>query len=77
MSVSIGSEDRSGPVRYDVETSAGGRGIVVYEVNEVYIYIPAELSAAGFELKIAGCVRIIDKVALHAHLPILNTTLWR
>ena len=37
-------------------------GSLVYEVNEVYVYIPAELSAAGFELKIAGSVRIIDKV---------------
>ena len=51
-----------GSVRYEVETSMGGRGIVVHEVNEVYIYIPAELSAAGFEIKIGGAVRITDKV---------------
>ncbi len=63
MSVSLRTEGESGVVHYDVETSAGGRGIVVYEVNEVYVYIPAELSAAGFELKIAGCVRITDKVS--------------
>ena len=48
-------------VRYEVETSLG-RGIVVYEVGEVFIYIPAELSAAGFELKITGRVRITDQV---------------
>ena len=52
-----------GVVHYEVDTSIWGRGIVVYEVNEVYVYIPAELSAAGFELKIAGCVRIADKAS--------------
>lgn len=36
--------------------------IVVYMVNEVYICIPVEHSAAGFELKIAGSVKIADKV---------------
>lgn len=43
-----------------------GDGVVVYVVNEVYVYIPAELSAAGFELKIAGSVKIKDmhKVSL-------------
>ena len=51
-------------VHYEVETSTGGKGIVVYEVNEVYVYIPAELSAAGFELKIAGSVNITDKVSV-------------
>lgn len=35
-------------------------GVLVYTVNEVYIYIPTELSAAGFELKIAGSVTIKD-----------------
>ena len=35
-------------------------GVLVHEVNEVYIYIPTELSAAGFELKIAGSVKIKD-----------------
>ena len=39
-----------------------GREVLVYRVDEVYIYIPAELSAAGFELKIAGSVKIADKV---------------
>ena len=39
-------------VHYEVETSSGKTGVVVYEVHEVYVYIPAELSAAGFELKI-------------------------
>ncbi len=33
-----------------------------YEVKEVYVYIPAELSAAGVELKIAGSVVVINKV---------------
>ena len=36
--------------------------VIAFQVNEVYIYIPAELSAAGFELKIAGSVRISEKV---------------
>jgi hypothetical protein len=35
-------------------------GVLVYVVNEVYIYIPTELSAAGFELKIAGSVKVKD-----------------
>ena len=35
----------------------------VHEVAEVYVYIPPELSAAGVELKIVGCVRIINKVS--------------
>lgn len=35
-------------------------GVLVHVVSEVYIYIPAELSAAGFELKIAGSVKIKD-----------------
>lgn len=51
-----------GQVYYEVETSSGNTGVVVYEVHEVYVYIPAELSAAGVELKIGGTVRIIDKV---------------
>ena len=42
--------------------SAAAREILVHVVNEVYIYIPAELSAAGYELKIRGSVKIIDKV---------------
>ncbi len=53
--------DAGRTVHYEVETSLG-RGIVVYDVGEVFIYIPAELSAAGFELKIAGRVRITDQV---------------
>ena len=39
-----------------------GDGVLVYEVKQVYIYIPSELSATGFELKIAGLVRIVRKV---------------
>ena len=39
-----------------------GDGVLVYEVKQVYIYIPSELSATGFELKIAGLVRIVKKV---------------
>ena len=50
---------------YEVETSSGNKGVVVYEVHEVYVYIPAELSAAGFELKISGTVRITDKVCTY------------
>lgn len=38
-----------------------GDGVLVYEVKQVYIYIPSELSATGFELKIAGLVRIVKK----------------
>ena len=37
-------------------------GRLIYEVKQVYIHIPAEQSAARFELKIAGVVRIITKV---------------
>lgn len=44
------------------ELPGSARGIIVYVVNEVYLYIPAEVSAAGFELKIAGSIRITDKV---------------
>lgn len=36
--------------------------VIAHQVNEVYICIPAELSAAGFELKIAGSVRVSEKV---------------
>lgn len=41
-------------------------GVMVHMVNEVYIYIPAELSAAGFELQIPGSVKIkdMDKVGV-------------
>lgn len=35
---------------------------IVHEVKNVFIYIPAELSATGFELKINGFVRIVKKV---------------
>lgn len=45
------------------ETNEGRRGIVVHEVEEVYIYIPAEISAAGFELQIGGVVRVEDRVS--------------
>lgn len=37
-------------------------GKLVCEVKQVFIHIPAEQSAAGFELKIAGLVRIVTKV---------------
>ena len=49
-------------VYYEVETSTGRKAIVVYRVHEVYVHIPPELSAAGFELKICGTVIIIDQV---------------
>ena len=50
-------------VYYEVETSTGRKAIVVYRVHEVYVHIPPELSAAGFELKIAGTVVITDQVS--------------
>lgn len=64
MSKATKDADPSKSVRYkQVRASQGGdKKIVVYSVNEVYIYIPAELSAAGFELKIAGSVQVTDKV---------------
>lgn len=37
---------------------------VIHEVKNVFVYIPAELSATGFELKINGIVRIVKKVLL-------------
>lgn len=46
----------------EVETSTGRKAIMVYRVHEVYVHIPPELSAAGFELKIAGTVVITDQV---------------
>ena len=49
-------------VYYEVETSTGRTAIVVYRVHEVYVHIPPELSAAGFELKIGGTVVITDQV---------------
>ena len=49
-------------VFYAVETSTGRKAIVVYRVHEVYVHIPPELSAAGFELKICGTIIIIDQV---------------
>ena len=54
--------------RYKQAPASSSRGagdkkiIVVFALGEVYIYIPAELSAAGFELKIAGSVQLTDKV---------------
>ena len=47
---------------YEAETSTGRKAIVVYRVHEVYVHIPPELSAAGFELKICGTVVITDQV---------------
>lgn len=38
--------------------------VTTFEVKSVYIYIPAELSATGFELKISGVVRILRKVSV-------------
>ena len=34
----------------------------VHEVAEVYVYIPPELSVAGVELKLAGSVRVVNRV---------------
>lgn len=50
-------------VYYEVETSTGRKAIVVYRVHEVYVHIPPELSAAGFELKIGGTVVVTDQVS--------------
>ena len=63
MSTGIGSED------------VVDDGRMVFEVKQVYIHIPAELSATKFELKISGVVRIIKKVCLvllyiHIHIHI-------
>lgn len=44
------------------ESEIVSTGTVVHEVKSVYVYIPAELSATGFELKINGTVRIVRKV---------------
>lgn len=52
-------------VYYEVETSTGRKAIMVYRVHEVYVHIPPELSAAGFELKIAGTVVITDQVCTY------------
>lgn len=42
--------------------ATNSQGERIYEVKQVYICIPAELSATGFELKIGGLVRIVRKV---------------
>ena len=34
----------------------------LHEVAEVYVYIPPEISAAGVELKLAGSVRVVNRV---------------
>ena len=46
-----------------VEGPAASTDMAVYEVNEVYLHIPAELSAATVELQIKGAVRLIDEVS--------------
>lgn len=38
-------------------------GKVVHEVKQVFIHIPAEQSAARFELKIAGLIKVLTKVS--------------
>ena len=56
-------EEKGGKVVFRaVETSGGRPAMALFEAGEVYVYIPAELSAAGFELKIAGTVMITDRV---------------
>lgn len=60
-----GAEEK-GSVYREVETSGGRRATAIFEVEDVYLHIPTELSAAGFELKIAGTVMVTDRVsALH------------
>lgn len=59
---SLAEKETQNRVFYEVETSTGRKAIVVYRVHEVYVHIPPELSAAGFELKIAGTVIITDQV---------------
>ena len=55
-----GVERRAGGERKEKVTATS----TVHEVAEVYVYIPPELSAAGVELKLAGSVRIVNKVCL-------------
>lgn len=51
-------------VRYSkVEVPAASADMAAYEVNEVYLHIPAELSAATVELQIKGAVRLVDEVS--------------
>ena len=57
-----GAEEK-GSVYREVETSGGRRAMAIFEVGEVYIHIPTELSAAGFELKRAGTVMVTDRVS--------------
>ena len=40
----------------------------VYEVRNVFICIPAELSATGFELKIAGLVKLLREASIVPHI---------
>lgn len=62
------SQKGKGADQKEQETSFGGEdaSTVVHEVDEVYVYIPPELSAAGVELKIVGSVRVINKVGCAA-----------
>ena len=51
----------------EVETSMVRKAIMVYRVHEVYVHIPPELCAAGFELKIVGTVVITDQVHIKSY----------
>eukprot|EP00731_Ephydatia_muelleri_P039230 Em1242g1a len=56
-------------VRYSkVEVPAASADMAAYEVNEVYLHIPAELSAATVELQIKGAVRLVDEGESGVHL---------
>lgn len=45
--------------------STAAKPSIVHEVKNVFISIPPELSATGFELKIAGLVRLMREVHIH------------
>lgn len=57
-----------------VESPVVSIDMATYEVDEVYLHIPAELSAANVELKIKGAVRLVDKVCARNN--ITHDYLW-
>ena len=63
-SKSVARPDREPSTTSTSDAKTNGASSTIHEVSEVYVYIPPELSAAGVELKIAGSVRVINKVKL-------------
>ena len=45
-----------------VTKSSSSKSTTIHEVKNVFISIPPELSATGFELKISGSVKLISEV---------------